>query len=257
MDAEKLDRLATGEQGRPAAGELDRLAAEASRADYRSMARRARRLYESGADVRTVLRRCYDFDLPDEFYAIANEPEFFDDDVVRGVTYVIPLVYSNQPWQLAIPLERGGPDPEPDIVDERERWLFGIDPMLLPLLDFTGAGWQPNALLYCYHLEELRAGRTTVFGVTLGYDGRVPPVRVSDSLLAALRELFGGNIAELEREMAQEYNKGAGSVDPDEVDVARRWLERVDRIRRRLNASPGLSSIVPGDTADRAAGSAL
>lgn len=216
--------------------ELDRLAARASRADYRSMVRLARALYETGLNEREVLRRCFGFELPDEFFAIAAEPELFDDDVVNGVTYVSPLAYSNQPWQLAVPLARGGPDPEPDGVDRLEQWLLAVDPKFVPLLDFTRTFPVAGGHLYCYHLDELRAGRTTVFGVPPGYDGKVEPVRLADSLLSVLHERFASAVRELERENAHESNRGAGSVVPEEIDVARRWLERVERVRRRLAA---------------------
>lgn len=216
--------------------ETRRLVAAADRADYRSMARLARALHQAGLGVREVLGRCYDFELPAEFFAIAAEPEYFEDVELNGVTYMSPLTFCNQPWQMAVPLSRGGPDPQPDGVDRLEQWLLAVDPGFVCLLDRTHTFPAPGGYVCCYHVDELRAGRSTVFGVPPGYDGTVEPTALADSLLSLLHEWSTRRLRELERE-AQLFDRGAGSVTDDELQVARRALARDEHVRRRLEAA--------------------
>jgi len=84
--------------------DLGQLQREASRQDYRSMARLARSLYEAGGTVRSVLQACYGVDFPEELLAIV---EARADKRGPFVTYI------NQPWGLAVPLDRGGPPSDP------------------------------------------------------------------------------------------------------------------------------------------------
>jgi hypothetical protein len=218
--------------------EIGRLVAAADRADYRSMARLARALHDGGLSEREVLGQCYDFELPAEFFAIAAEPEYFEDVELNGVTYMSPLTFCNQPWQMAVPLSRGGPEPQPDGVDRLEQWLLAIDPGFVCLLDHTHTFPAPGGYLCCYHVDELRVGRSTVFGVAPGDDATVEPTRLADSLLSLLHEWSTRRLRELERE-AQLFDRGAGSVTDDELEVARRWLARDERLLLRLQADAG------------------
>lgn len=84
----------------------------APRGDYRAMVRRALQLYEAGVESRGVLRSCYGVDFPEEFFVVSES----GDDALE-----LPIDYTNQPWEPAIPPSRGGPAAEPYPIDELER----------------------------------------------------------------------------------------------------------------------------------------
>jgi len=195
------------------------------------MARFARAMYEAGAGQREVLHACYDVELPDEFFALAADPELFEDTEYNGVSYGMPP-WTNQPWQMAVPLEWGGPDPEADGLDRIEQWLLAVDPGFLPLLDHTDRWPVPGGQLLCYHIDELLAGRPAVFGVPPGYDGGTAPPRVGGSLL----EVLLGYQRDVVRAVEKEYAAAWGpEADEDRVAVSKLWLARLERVQRRLS----------------------
>jgi hypothetical protein len=93
--------------GEPAEGEDTpaRLRGRASRDDYESMCRLARALYRTGLGPREVLAECFGVALPEEFFIIAETQAHPDDDT--------PGYLTNLPWELAVPLEQGGPAARP------------------------------------------------------------------------------------------------------------------------------------------------
>lgn len=206
--------------------DLDRLRAEASRGDYASMARLARALHASGRSPRQVIRDCYGVEFPGEFFAVADAPP---------AALYLPGDFANQPWKLAIPLERGGPPEEPDFMDEIERAIVARDPDLVPLLLLVEVDAQHGDLVLCYRLAELAAGRTVIEGLPqLDPDGEV--VRCGDSLLAVLREHLADIHRMLEYQRSRPANRGAGAIEQDEVDRAWSLVERIDQLAGRVRA---------------------
>ncbi|MFI0820868.1 hypothetical protein ACH4TX_32710 [Streptomyces sp. NPDC021098] len=214
--------------------DIGRLRDEASREDYASMARLARALYASGLGPREVLREAYGTDFPDEVFVLVG----------AGLSSLDLLAYfTHQPWQLAVPPgqdgpEEGGSEEDPGPLAETELLVLALDPDLLPLAQIPAATSAGDDRIVCYRIEELRAGRTTVHCL------RAAPypyselrdteaVRCGDSLLEVLYEVHADGLRRLEEELHQPWNRGAGSVDPGEVEQARATLDLVEELRRR------------------------
>ncbi|MEV4065460.1 hypothetical protein [Nonomuraea dietziae] len=214
---------------------VGRLRAEASRGDYTSMARLARELYGNGLGPREVLRECYGVVFPEEVFAVVD----------AGLWSLDLLAYfTNQPWQLAVPPDRGGPTDLPDPMAEVESLLLARDPDLLPLLQIPAAADADEDRIVCYRLEELRAGRPTVFCLAADhYPSREvregEAVRCGDSMLAVLYEEHAASLRSLEEEVHSPWNRGAGSVSWDEVCAARTSLELVEELRRTAEGRQG------------------
>lgn len=207
---------------------LRRLRAEASRADYSSMARLARALYENGLSVAEVMRECYEVDLPLEFLVLA-EAELWRLGLL--------VVCTDQPWRLAVPPARGGPLAASDPPDGTEQRLLALDPDLLPLvftLGMNSPSWANKEML-CYRLSELAAGRPTVFRLREKTTRRDRVKRRGDSLLAVLEELHLEELRETERLMDAPDDWGVGAED-EHLEAARELVERVAKLRRALAA---------------------
>jgi len=210
--------------------DLERLKREASRNDYRSMARLARALYESGETVRRVLRECYGVEFPEELLAIVD---------ARARRRAPHAQFTNQPWRLAVPLGQGGPAPEPHGLEVIEQRTFAVDPALVPLLVLRNPDSVHGNSLLCYRLDELAAGRSTVIGLRAFWyrDSVAIPEPYGDSLVGVLHEHFAENAHRLERELDSPSNRGAGSIDPTYVSDAQGALARVEDIERQLAAA--------------------
>nr|WSZ94583.1 hypothetical protein OH820_02025 [Streptomyces sp. NBC_00857] len=208
---------------------LDRLRAEASRADYASMARLARALYENGLGPREVLRECYDTDFPEELFVVVDAGPW-ELDLLASFT--------NQPWQLALPLDRGGPDAAPDTLASTELLLLARDPDLMPLMVIPGAEAGQEDLIVCYRLSELRAHRPTAFCLR-GVTGSGEAVRCGESMLTVLYDEHADALRLLEEEFRQPSNRGAGSVDGSQLEQANESLERVRELQRQAAARQG------------------
>ncbi|MFI6638408.1 hypothetical protein [Streptomyces sp. NPDC050504] len=207
--------------------DLAELRAQATRADYASMARLARALYADGLDAREVLRECYGVTFPDEVFAVVDAGLWALD---------LRANFTNQPWELAVPPTRGGPAERPDPLAEVEARLWERDPDLLPVLEVPGAGAGDADRVLCYRLTELRAGRPSVFALAEEpYPARgIAPggaERCGDCLLDVVREEHARTLRALEEELNSPWNVGAGSLAADEVEDARATLEHIDRLR--------------------------
>ncbi|WP_431903413.1 hypothetical protein [Nonomuraea sp. bgisy101] len=202
---------------------------EASHADYPSMARLARALYETGLGPREVLRECYGVTFPEELFVVVD----------AGLWSLDLLAYfTDQPWELAIPPDRGGPADTPGSMADTESLIVARDPDLMPLLQIPAAQAHEEDRIVCYRLEELRAGRPTVFclGAEAYPSGQVregEAVRCGESMLAVLYEEHAASLRSLEEEVHRPWNRGAGSVSWDEVEQARESLALVAELRRR------------------------
>lgn len=211
-------------------GALDRLRAEAVRDDYPSMTRLARALYETGLRPREVLRECYGVTFPDEFFLLAEEKP------------VLMIEYTYQPWDLAVPLDRGGP-PE-DRVDDLETDILARDADLVPL----GVRFGNSHGFLCYRLTELAAGRSTIFAIEYYVTPESPITPLADSLLAALHRHNAEDAATLaaERLRTLGYRTGGGEVDDEEVRTTQLIVERVEELQRRVGRSSDAEDHLPG-----------
>ncbi|MGR3932383.1 hypothetical protein [Streptomyces sp. BRA346] len=208
---------------------VERLREAASRDDYGSMARLARALYDSGLGPREVLREAYGASFPEEVFVIVG----------AGLSSLDLLAYfANQPWQLAVPPERGGPADVPGPLDDTERLVLALDPGLVPLVQIPAATSAGDDHIVCYRTEELRAGRSTVFCLrSAAYPYSevrdAEAVRCGDSLLDVLYEVHADEARRLDEESRQPWNRGAGAVDRAEVEQAHASLELVEELRRK------------------------
>jgi hypothetical protein len=221
---------------------IERLRAESSRGDYASMARLARALYDAGLGPREVLHRCYGVDFPKEFFVIEAE-----------TSLSLMIHYTAQPWELAVPLDRGGPSLGPYLLDDIEQKIYARDPDLVPLGLLLGEDgnyrWHPSdgtnpgrtrwfGIVPCYRLTELEVGRTTVFGVGEEVTSRDEVVRLGESFLAVLHEHHVDELRVTEWEFHHPANRGAGSVDLEDLKECQSMIERVEELQRQV-ASAG------------------
>ena len=209
---------------------LERLRAESSRGVYASMARLARALYRAGLGPREVLRQCYGVDFPEEFFVLAEPGPW-----AAGLL----LEYTNQPWQLAVPLDRGGPASTPDLMDEIEQRIFARDPDLIPLgltgdLDSSFRG-----MVLCYRRKRLKAGRTTVYGIREEVKRYNRVVRSGRSFLAVVRQHQADVVRRRELRRRLSSNRGAGSIDAAEVAEVRALVARVEELQREVASREG------------------
>jgi hypothetical protein len=198
---------------------IERLRARASRGEYASMVPLARAFYDQGSGPRDVLRQCYRVDFPEELFVISDAwPS------AQGLA-----AFTNQPWQLAIPYERGGPARTPDSLNDIERRLFVRDPDLVPLARLAD-------LVVCYRLTELEHGDSTVFRIrrTAAPDDDIQ--RFGESLLAILHEHHSAHLRRLEREIQLPSNRGAGSLSEENLAMPQALVERVELLRREVAA---------------------
>ncbi|WP_433335925.1 ankyrin repeat domain-containing protein [Spirillospora sp. CA-294931] len=225
----------------PAPGRtVTRLRSRASRGDYSSMARLAWALYSTGKNPREVLSECYGVPFPEEFFVIA---EADPDGVVPGRATTLP-------WDLTVPLERGGPMIRPTSMTwADERRIFAWDPDLVPLVALDGdARWDhrerawrslPHGdLIHCYRLSELAAGRSTVVSVPgdpAEGDAELFIASAGGSLLAVLHQHAVAQLRLDEWEIGQPWNRGAGSIHQDEVEGSRENVAKIEALQRRLD----------------------
>ncbi|MFD8282227.1 hypothetical protein ACFV47_23945 [Streptomyces solisilvae] len=203
---------------------VDRLRAEAARDDYASMARLARALFGMGLGPHEVLHQCYGVAFPQEVFIIAE-----------GGLWRLRLLalFTNQPWQLAVPPDRGGPAAEPDGLIDTELRLLAGDLDLMPLVRIPAADPGREDRIVCYRLGELRAGRSTVFRL-FESSAAEDALACGGSLLEVLHTEHTASVRRLEKELRSPSNWGAGSVDDDEVDRAYASLERVEELQRQV-----------------------
>jgi hypothetical protein len=206
-----------------------RVRAEASRGDYASMARLASALYAQGLGPREVLRECYGVGLPEELFVIAG---------ARRTSPRLLAYFTNQPWALCEPLDRGGPRPSAlKLTGAWESKLFARDPDLVPLMVLIGHGAGLSDTTVCYRLTRLRAGSSAVFGIKENADLGEPVVPVGESLLAALLAHHIGYLRHKEWIIQQPWERGAGAYNQRDVDEAAQLVRRVEELQRQLGAS--------------------
>lgn len=211
--------------------ETEESGAGAPRGDCSAMMRQALRLYGSGLRPAEVLRRCYGVRFPREFFVVAETPE---------VTEELHIMLFNQPWQMAVPPERGRPWASALCEEEKqEQALLARDRDLLPLLVPLGLRERHGGKTVGYRISELAAGRTTVFALPRDARHDSPIEPVGDSLLALLHEHHTDAYKAVRDQYHAPSNRGAGMVDADEVDEFAALVRNVEDLRHRAAAQPG------------------
>ncbi|MGR3934108.1 hypothetical protein [Streptomyces sp. BRA346] len=204
------------------ADEFEQLRIEASSREYGPMARLARALHEAAVPPEQVLRECYGVGFPREVFVIA---------AANPYTLGLLAKWANQPWQLAVTLDRGGPAPRADTYEPDERRLRALDPDLLPLVFLipSGIGIEDPDLVLCYRLTELAAGRSTIFGIREEATKPSEAPQRGDSLLAVLHKHHADYLRELEERSKNTAGKGEYDVvHPEELRVARAMVDRME-----------------------------
>ncbi len=192
------------------------------------MARLARALYEKDLSPQEVLKECYGVRFPPEFFVVAAAGPYSLD---------LLTMFTNQPWQLAVPLSRGGPAEKADSMEPTERKLFALDSDLVPLVRLLGhgAGSQGDNLILCYRLTELSAGRATVFDVREKARRPNETARRGESLLTVLHEHHEQDLRQVRWQQEQPGNWRAGSVDEEQVAESKEMLDLIEALQREAS----------------------
>lgn len=202
----------------------ERLAA--SRTDPRTLVPAARAMYEAGKTRREVLTAIYGVDLPRE--AVLIERDFVDGNKP------VRVLWHAHPWELMIPLDRGGPTFMLDAIDaEDEVRAYRQAPhvLLVGLLCYADV---PNGFsMIGYDLSEIAAGRSTVVGL--------PQQReVQES--GAQFTVFGPSLIDVLADMTIRYHASWGIKDNRSSNEERRDAENelagIESLRRELAGRP-------------------
>ncbi|MEN0062737.1 MAG: hypothetical protein AAGA48_11345 [Myxococcota bacterium] len=205
--------------------ELAQRVASTDRHDFDAMVELVEALAKAGRSRRQALDEAYGATFPDEFFAIAKART--RDRAPRGR-------YSNLPWQLVADAPRHDAT-FPQGLEDAAR---SVDPDLIPLLMIGGIDYVYGGSLLCYRLDELRDGRSTLFGF---HYKSIPPyseaTKYGESLIAVLldhcRDEYGG----LESEIDVPYRRAAGAADASDLERSHDRLARVEAIYRSLTRS--------------------
>jgi hypothetical protein len=175
----------------------------------------ARELVADNVDRREILQRCYGVAFPEEVFVVLDaRPDGL------GETHL--------PWALVSAEELADEARCLALVSYVEDKVYAIDRELVPLCH--------GQSILCYRLDHLATGRATVFALPREFDDYTEATRAADSLLAALHEQATRAVQHIENEYNSPGNRGAGSVDLEEVQYHRRCLEDVERMRLDLAA---------------------
>ena len=133
-----------------------------------------------------------------------------------------------------IPIAQGGPPPDANAIDADELDALVRDSGLVPLLLTSAGDAKHSDLVLCYHVDELAAGRSTIVGIPMWIDYAGGPIHCGDSLLSVWHEHRIDDVRRLTKEFHSPYNRGAGSLDQDELDGAKNRLAAVEALVHAL-----------------------
>jgi hypothetical protein len=200
----------------------------ASRSDPRTLVPAARALYAAGKTRSEVLTSIYGVDLPRE--AVLIERDFVTGDKPLRV------LWNTHPWELMIPLDRGGPKYviHPDIAAE-EALAYAQAPhvLLLGELNYPYPEVPTGFSMFGYDLNEVSKGRSTVVGVL--QQRQVPASGLKFTVLGpSLLDVFADAIGA--------YHASWGDRDGRDASEEKRDAEHeaiaVEAIRHELAANP-------------------
>ncbi|WP_139131721.1 hypothetical protein [Streptomyces sp. WMMB 714] len=177
---------------------------------------------------REVIRECYETELPEEFFLISEVGPYRLD---------WQFLFTNQPWQLAVPLSEGGPPPEPYLLLDRvERRIFGRDPGLIPLVRALNLDAYHGGLIICYHVDELSVNCPITFGIPMevGPDDEIE--RYDSSLLGVIHQHHSETLNLLIQRYNLSSNRGAGAVDWGEVEEAREAVAQIEELQLQVES---------------------
>ncbi|MBB4702460.1 hypothetical protein [Sphaerisporangium siamense] len=191
------------------------------------MAELGRALYTEGLTSQEVVHECYGVAFPQEFFVLAEaDPRSLE----------LMAHFTRLPWQLAVPLDRGGPHTRPGPLDDIERKVFARDPDLVPLFLGVNTDLTHGGGVRCYSLAELGAGRTTVFGIWKDVEPHNQVTRSGDSLLAVLHEHHTQYVEWLEEDLRLPERMRTRAIDDEIVDEIRELVVLIEEFQRRAAA---------------------
>ncbi len=198
------------------------MAAE-SREDSDSVTEWGQRLRAEGKSTTEVMQAIYGVDLPAEAYAL-------DRALIAGLD--LPLVVTVHPWGLIDDSER---DTDEDWSRDLEDHAFAQWPRFLPLLQLAAEDAIHGNHVIGYDLDELRAGKLTIFG----YDEAHPPedgalAIEGPSLLAVLHEWMADHHRMLDHQFRSPANRGFGSISNVDVEEATAQLHAIEALQREV-----------------------
>lgn len=199
----------------------DAAADSVPRAEYGPMVSKALALFDEGLDRRAVIERCYGVAFPDEFYRLLD---------AGTDNFGWALMFTDLPWQLAIPPAAGGPAAEMPTSARREGVVYARDRDLVPLVVLYEPVSRYGGNLACYRLSELGAGRSAIVLVDDWQPGAATDG--ADSLLEMLRLHLAAGLDELMAADRDPANARVPLVDDEDLDRARDDLRLVEELIR-------------------------
>jgi hypothetical protein len=195
----------------------------ASRKDPRTLVPAARAMYEAGKTRSEVLIAIYGVDLPRE--AVLIQRDFVDGNKP------IRVLWRAHPWELMIPLDRGGPKFMLGSLDyEDEVRAYAQAPRILPVAWLCYPRVPIGMSLIGYDLDEIAAGRSTVVG--LPQEQRQVPES------GAKFTVFGPSLIDVFSDVITSYHASWGDRDVREAHEERRdaanELAGIEALRREL-----------------------
>lgn len=187
----------------------------------------AEEVYQQGKSSSEVMAAVHGADLPLEAYVFYRSRP-------RDPELPVELLY--MPWRL---LDLASPKHEDEETSpwaaEQEANALAQDPDFLPLMKLEAYEARHDGWIIGYSLRELRQGKTTI----LGHNEDIPASgatfeRLGYSLLAVLHEWTTDHLRTTEERFTSPANRGAGSLDPEDVDRAARILKSVEKLQRKL-----------------------
>lgn len=148
----------------------------------------------------------------------------------------LPVEFLYMPWRLLDLASPKHEDQEPSPwAAEQEANALAQDPDFLPLMKLEAYEARHDGWIIGYSLRELRQGKATI----LGHNEDIPASgatfeRLGDSLLAVLHEWAADHLRMTEERFKSPTNRGAGSLDPKDVERAADILKSIEKIQRKL-----------------------
>jgi len=199
-----------------------------SRADPSSLVPFARHLCETGKSREEIIREIYHVDFPDEFY-------LFEKWCIVGNLY-LPLEWLHHPWELIIPLERGGPSEEfYPWSEKQEKNAFSQAPHVVLLMALYAGDAIYDDYYIGYDLNELREGRTTI----VGHENDIPENGAKFEIIgSSMLEVLHVWMSDHHRMKQAQYNKpsnrGFGSLTEEDVEEVAEQLSGIEAMQAEL-----------------------
>jgi hypothetical protein len=198
-----------------------------SRERFDSLVSWARRLYAEGKSSGDVMRAIYGADLPAEAYAFWR--------ALDGGKLDLPVDRMLHPWEL-IAVENPSQTNEAGPWDrEQEERAFAQVPRFLPLMKLAADEPLYDDYIIGYDLDELRAGRTTIFGHHGDFPGSGAMLdRLGDSLLGVLHAWMADHLHMLTEQFKAPSNRGFGSISQDNLDEVTERVRAIEAVQREV-----------------------